>query len=1081
VTEYRIVAKIDPSGATAGRAKVRQELEGMAADAQRAGKAGAAGLDTMTAAEFRAAGGVEGLTNKVKQQGNEFKNLATALKGAIQAQKDAEAAARRVEDAVDHEAAAQRRLNQLLKDAKLAHDAGRLSAENYAKVQKLAADGQEQIAKTSGRARAGLTQLSFQVGDISQGLALGTRASTIFAQQSGQVIQSLQVMGGEGNKFLRFIGGPWGIALSTAAVVLGPFVGKLLEGNDALADGVEKLKKDAAETEADRKAKELYMHTEEGLVAAVRDRLAVMDEAIKKSRTQGEQDNILAQQTMIATRATRDQTKALLEQALAQERITKIRSQAPGERGEIASLGLEQAGSRARYFQDQLTANQAAVDDAEKLFQKSLVELADERSQRDSADPAAKIKERYEGPNGIITLKKRELELDKTLTTDQNARARAVEELTRLRKVELGLIKEAEKAERDRNKVVSDGVERFRTAKQAIGVAGKELQSAGLRVSENEQFGGVTPGVHTGAGHRNGTAIDVNSGAGVVEANVPDIKARFDVLAQRYAARGYIVLWNGKRYDPSGKVTPIPPGQDQHHDHMHVEAPGTIVGKATNSSTAAQEFRDDKAAATAAEQKRDFVSGVINAANAKAQPNRAEALQANIQKTFADYQTRFNETMSKTDKEAVTKALTDADARAVADHFKQAYVDPLKLLEDQLGKTAIERAILSDKEKEAADLGRPLTAIENAEIEARHRRGDLLTREGQILTDLKQPLEDYRNNIKALVDLLDKGQISQAGFNARVSELNAPVRQVLANAPDGFKQQGGFTANDGFGQSSKFGDVGDFSKAQEENARYAAELDSYEKYRQQLQEMGINYDALEEAAKARHIQNLNDIDMQRRQTQLSAAQSIADSLASIAEAGLGKQSAAYRVLFNISKAFTIAQASLALYQNVSQAMAKGFPQNIPLIAQAFAQGAIIIGAIKSMTSPGFQSGGYTGDAGRSTPAGVVHGQEFVMNAEATARHRPLLEALNTGRSNARPAAANDMGHGGRAVNLKIVNNAPGVEFDVRPGPSHDDVEVIARKVVRSEAPGVVASDMRRSNSPTAKALTGTYGVPRRKN
>jgi TP901 family phage tail tape measure protein len=43
---------------------------------------------------------------------------------------------------------------------------------------------------------------------------------------------------------------------------------------------------------------------------------------------------------------------------------------------------------------------------------------------------------------------------------------------------------------------------------------------------------------------------------------------------------------------------------------------------------------------------------------------------------------------------------------------------------------------------------------------------------------------------------------------------------------------------------------------------------------------------------------------------------------------------------------------------------------------------------------GFAAGGYTGDAPPRTIAGVVHGKEFVVNARATATHRPLLEAIN---------------------------------------------------------------------------------------
>lgn len=45
---------------------------------------------------------------------------------------------------------------------------------------------------------------------------------------------------------------------------------------------------------------------------------------------------------------------------------------------------------------------------------------------------------------------------------------------------------------------------------------------------------------------------------------------------------------------------------------------------------------------------------------------------------------------------------------------------------------------------------------------------------------------------------------------------------------------------------------------------------------------------------------------------------------------------------------------------------------------------------------GFSSGGYTGGGGVGDVAGVVHGKEFVVNAQATARNRPLLEAINRG-------------------------------------------------------------------------------------
>lgn len=131
-------------------------------------------------------------------------------------------------------------------------------------------------------------------------------------------------------------------------------------------------------------------------------------------------------------------------------------------------------------------------------------------------------------------------------------------------------------------------------------------------------------------------------------------------------------------------------------------------------------------------------------------------------------------------------------------------------------------------------------------------------------------------------------------------------------------------------------------------------------------------------------------------------------------------------------------------------------------AAALASTVALSSLLSSVSSalPGFMEGGYTGNAGRSTVAGVVHGQEFVANAMATRRHRSELEAMNRGSYNP----------GGVSVN--IVNNAPGVEHVVSAN-REGEIEIIARRVLEREGPGVIARDMGSANSPTAKALRRT--------
>jgi TP901 family phage tail tape measure protein len=55
----------------------------------------------------------------------------------------------------------------------------------------------------------------------------------------------------------------------------------------------------------------------------------------------------------------------------------------------------------------------------------------------------------------------------------------------------------------------------------------------------------------------------------------------------------------------------------------------------------------------------------------------------------------------------------------------------------------------------------------------------------------------------------------------------------------------------------------------------------------------------------------------------------------------------------------------------------------------------LLGAAKAAVS-GFAEGGYTGDGGKYTPAGIVHRGEFVINKENTRRYRGILEQMNDG-------------------------------------------------------------------------------------
>lgn len=141
---------------------------------------------------------------------------------------------------LDPAAAATDRYNKQVSLLEKGMRSGALTTENYDRLLgRLRTRYEEQVtgltrvSGTSGMARAGMQQLSFQIGDVATQFASGTKPMVIFAQQGGQVIQALGMMTNSTKGFLGFLGGPWGQIITAALVVLTPFVAKLFDTEKA--------------------------------------------------------------------------------------------------------------------------------------------------------------------------------------------------------------------------------------------------------------------------------------------------------------------------------------------------------------------------------------------------------------------------------------------------------------------------------------------------------------------------------------------------------------------------------------------------------------------------------------------------------------------------------------------------------------------------------------------------------------------------------------------------------------------------------------------------------------------------------
>lgn len=130
---------------------------------------------------------------------------------------------------------------------------------------------------------------------------------------------------------------------------------------------------------------------------------------------------------------------------------------------------------------------------------------------------------------------------------------------------------------------------------------------------------------------------------------------------------------------------------------------------------------------------------------------------------------------------------------------------------------------------------------------------------------------------------------------------------------------------------------------------------------------------------------------------------------------------------------------------------------------------INVGSTVTAPARRFASGGYTGNYGTSQEAGIVHGQEFVLNSQATSKYRPMLEAMNKG---------GNISSGAPATAQVTVHNYTGVQVET--GVSQNEVQIMISKGIRDQAPGVMAQHISNPNSQISRSLSKNLVAERRR-
>lgn len=756
---------------------------------------------------------------------------------------------------------------------------------------------QRRTVAVSGEARAGYQQLSFQLGDVATQYAAGTSASIIFAQQSGQVIQAISMISGESKGLIGLLGGPWGIAFTAGLVALTPWVAKLLEGNDALGDGIEKLRKDAQEAETSRQARAAFTRTIEGQIEAQRKLNEELERGLLSQRQLNQQklDTSVKTQTNVTrelAKAERELATARAAAAKAQERVLKPSALDSPDGAQANLVAAQVADERVRTAQAKVAQLKRDVADAQQGVRDARITIAADEAKA-AVDPIAAINLQYD-----------------RMADAAKAAARGNDELTAsIGKTLAGIERQrtsALKAEQDRQASQRRSESDVRNGRLTPKDIGGMLTG---------QYGGTitstTGGKHVaGSYHYRGQAVDFVPRGGMGSVSKAQIRAYLESQGVNIQEL-------------------LGPGDKDHDDHFHV-----AFSKTRRSSE--QIARTGQRTEDSETRNQDEYASLLS----RVQNNRLDIEQRRLV-TIND--------IAANERQQVDLAQADiqraADKGVALGKWSQELADAVKLQAQQ--NADAEKAAITEKEQIA--LRQQAMDAELAQLDG---QAELLQLQGQLAGTTKE-----RRRIALELLEIESRQARLAIERQLAAEKDPARRAMLA---DDLSRQDRTTA----------------IKRQLVEQQNASPLDEY---RQQLADFDFGDEM--ERAEVRFFENLND--------------------------ELVEGAANFLKLKGVAGQFFNQLIEDVIRLGIEQAtggaggLLGGLFKLVGIGGSTSTSGGgdiVLGGGYDRALSRGFSSGGWTGDLDRHAVAGVVHGKEFVFDADATARiGRGNLEALRRGR------------------------------------------------------------------------------------
>ena len=189
------------------------------------------------------------------------------------------------------------------------------------------------------------------------------------------------------------------------------------------------------------------------------------------------------------------------------------------------------------------------------------------------------------------------------------------------------------------------------------------------------------------------------------------------------------------------------------------------------------------------------------------------------------------------------------------------------------------------------------------------------------------------------------------------------------------------------------------------------------------QQLEDQYFSAREGLWQQHQVRLTEIEKdqaeKRRQMQMQQLQnysSLFGSMADVVGTFAGEQSGAYKAMFAVSKAFSIAESIMAIQTGIAKAWELGFPLGIPAAATVVANTASIISTISGTQFQGQAHDGINRVPAQNEGTWMLRKDEMVLNPEQADNFRWMASYMQQMESSTRGMAG---GFGGGAVPMLI--------------------------------------------------------------